>query len=353
MTNTKWLSALLAGTALVAASTAAMAETSLVTMTRNAAGEGVTFSIAPTADMPAGATEISISGELRALGSAYNGTAGDGYDGETESDYSTRARVVVKGSTETSVGTVGAYVRFQSTNGGDVTASKQYGYWQATPEWQILAGRTDSIGAIEAGVDWNLNASLFNYYAGPTNDTENQVRATYTTGPLSWAVAVEDTDPGSYTDSEGQDLAFGTQVKYSAGSGIDVALNGIMQDDGSYNSDYFIGAGLNTSFNSIGVTVAVGTGEGYEDALYSSLNADEGFTVASMGLTFGVSEATSVEVGMLYTDTEDQGSWSDINAAVLWSPAKQLTLGAGVGYSDFEGDDENETSAGIGAWFKF
>ena len=345
MTNTKWLSALLAGTALVAASSAAMAETSFLSLSRTAAG---TFLVSPTADMPASATEVSISGELRVLSSIYDYS---GYD-EAESDMSSRARVVVKGSTETSVGTVGAYVRLQSSNGDTVTASKQYGYWQATPEWQILAGRTDSIGAIEAGVDWNLNASLFSYSGGPTNDTHNQVRATYTTGPLSWAVAVEDTNDGSYTNSNGEDLAFGTAVKYTAGNGVDVVLNGVMQDDGNYNTDYFVGAGLNTSFNSIGVTAAVGMGEGYEDALYEGISSDEGFTVASLGMTFGVSEATSVEVGLGYTDTDNEGVNSDINAAVLWSPAKQLTLGAGVGYSEYD-NDESQTSAGLGAWFKF
>ena len=217
MTNTKWLSALLAGTALVAASSAAMAETSFLSLSRTAAG---TFLVSPTADMPASATEVSISGELRVRGLAEKDEGSD-----TLSNMDTRARVVIKGSTETSVGTVGAYVRLQSTDGGDVSASKQYGYWQATPEWQILAGRTDSIGAIEAGMDWNLNVSLFNYYAGPTNDTEKQVRATYTTGPLSWAVAVEDTDStccSDYTDADGDDLAFGTAVKYAAGNGVDV-----------------------------------------------------------------------------------------------------------------------------------
>jgi hypothetical protein len=351
MTNTKWLSALLAGTALVAASSAAMAETSFLSLSRSAAG---TFLVSPTADMPASATEVSVSGELRVRGLAQKGE-----EDVTTSNMDSRVRVVVKGSTDTSVGTVGAYARFENSNGSDegnddehVTANKAYGYWQATPEWQILAGRTDSIGAIEAGMDWNLNVSLFNYYSGPTNATTNQVRATYSTGPLSWAVAVEDTDADFYTDSDGDDLAFGTAVKYAAGNGVDVVLNGIMQDDGSANTDYFVGAGLNTSFNAIGVTAAIGMGEGYANAVVDGLNfSDEGFTVASLGMTFGIAEATSVEVGLGYTDADTYSS-SDINAAVLWSPAKQLTLGAGIGYSDFD-NNNTETSAGIGAWFKF
>ena len=340
MTNTKWLSALLAGTALAVASSAAMADSSLLT-------------ISPVADMPASATEVSISGELRVVGSFLNSSNDD-----AETDMGSRLRVVVQGSTETSVGTVGAYARLEQSNGNDnssnqVTANKAYGYWQATPEWQILAGRTDSIGAIEAGLDWNLNASLFSYEGGPTNATTNQVRATYTTGPLSWAIAFEDTAPGIYSYSDGDQLAIGTALKYSAGTGIDVVINGITQEDNGDEADYFVGAGVNTSFNNVAVTAAVGTGEGYQGATYATIDTDEAYTVASLGLTFGVSEATSVEVGMAYTDTDDYNDGvTDINAALLWSPVGQLTLGAGIGYTDYN-DGSTLTSGGLGAWFKF
>ena len=139
MTNTKWLSALLAGTALTVASTAAMADTSLITMTRNAAGEGVTFYISPTADMPASATEVTIEGELRGL---LTSTKADGSDRDT--DLGTRARVVVKGKTDTSVGTVGAYVRFNqsdfSTDDNYVDANKAYGYWEFSPGVTLTVG---------------------------------------------------------------------------------------------------------------------------------------------------------------------------------------------------------------------
>ncbi|MDP4823859.1 MAG: porin, partial [Aestuariivirgaceae bacterium] len=114
MTNTKWLSALLAGTALAVASSAAMADSSLLT-------------ISPVADMPASATEVSISGELRVVGSFLNSSNDD-----AETDMGSRLRVVVQGSTETSVGTVGAYARLEQSNGNDnssnqVTANKAYG----------------------------------------------------------------------------------------------------------------------------------------------------------------------------------------------------------------------------------
>lgn len=344
MTNTKWLSALLAGTALTVASTAAMAETSL-------------YFVSPVADMPASATQVSVSGELRAVAFAYKGREGDGIDAdETYSNLGTRARVNFSGSTETSVGTVGAFIRLQNVNGNETsdttTMNTGYGYWQASPEWQLLVGRTDSIGAIAAGTDWNLNSTLYSYYGGPTNTTNAQVRGTYTTGPLSWAVAVEDTNSENFTDSNGEDLAFGTSLTYTAGTGVDVTFSGIMQDDGSDKTDYFVGAGVNTSFNGVGVTAAIGAGNGYSNGTYLSIGGDEAYTVASLGMTFAVSEATSVEVALAYADDEDNNTVTDIGAAVLWSPAKQLTLGAGVGYSNWDAY-QNETSGGIGAWFKF
>lgn len=372
MTNTKWLSALLAGTALTVASTAAMADTSLITMKRNLAGEGVTFSISPTADMPAAATEVTISGEVR--GRALNSKV-KGADSTTDMD--SRARVIVKAKTETAVGTVGAYVRLEQSNGSVdgfdsgvdktantaddkntdanfVNADKAYGYWQMTPEWQLLVGRTDSISAIEAGIDWNFNGSLVGNVGGPTNSTEAQVRLTYGSGPFTWAVAIEDSSPGTAAASNASNYAIGSALKFAAGSGIDFSLTGLaVEDSVGSSSDYFLGAGANFELGSVATaTVAAGMGEGKTGNSYLTVGADEAFSNASVGLTFGVSETTSLELGYGYTDADLAGKASDITAALLWSPVSQMTLGAGIGYEDSDVDGKT-TSAGLGAWFKF
>ena len=105
MTNTKWLSALLAGTALTVASTAAMADSTFLTMTRNAAAQGVTFSVAPTADMPAAATSVTISGAV--------GQWVESIDSET--NFQTEADIYFAASTDTAIGkvSVGANVNLE------------------------------------------------------------------------------------------------------------------------------------------------------------------------------------------------------------------------------------------------
>jgi len=349
MTNSKWLSALLAGTALTVASTAALADTSLITMKRNLAGEGVTFSISPTADMPAAATEVSVSGEVRGR-AVYSKVKG----ADPTTDFNSRARVFIKGKTETAVGTVGAYVRLEQSNAGTVDANKHYGYWQMTPDWQLLVGRTDSIAAIEAGIDWNFNGSLVGNVGGPTNQTSTQARLTFGSGPFTWAVAVQDAVPGVATTSGGSDYGVGTALKFAAGSGIDFLLTAYSEQDSvGTDSDYYVGAGANFALGSFATaTVAAGMGEGIVGASYLTVLRDEAFSNASVGLTFGVSETTSLELGYGYTDADVAGKASDITAALLWSPVGQLTLGAGIGYEDADVAGKT-TSAGLGAWFKF
>lgn len=350
MTNSKWLSALLAGTALTVASTAAFADTSLITMKRNLAGEGVTFSISPTADMPAAATEVTISGEIR--GRALYSKA-DGADSTT--DLNSRARVFIKGKTETAVGTVGAYVRLEQSNSGTVNANKHYGYWQMTPDWQLLVGRTDSISAIEAGIDWNFNGALVGNVGGPTNSTETQVRLTYGSGPFTWAVSLEDSSAGTAATSATSNYAIGSALKFAAGNGIDFSLSSLaLEDNVGTDSNYFIGAGANFALGSFATaTAAVGMGEGKTGNSYVTVGVDEQFTNASVGLTFNVSEATALELGYGYTDADVAGTASDVTAALLWSPVSQLTLGAGVGYESGSAVAADTTSAGLGAWFKF
>lgn len=349
MTNTKWLSALLAGTALTVAATAAMADSSLVTMTRNAAGEGVTFSIAPTADMPAAATEVSIAGEVRGriLMNDANGEA-------SESDMNSRTRIVIKGNTETAVGAVGAYARLESSNGDHFTGGKTYGYWQMAPEWQLLAGRTDSIGAIEAGIDWNFDGSLTGNVGGPTNSTRMQTRLTYGTGPMTVALAVQDASPGDMEPSQNSSYEYGAAVKFSAGNGVDVSVAGVSAEADDDTTGYFIGAGANFAMGSIATaTAAVGFGSGEATgSSYISLDSDEDFTSASIGLSFNVAEGTQLQTGYGVTKGDIQGSASDVTAALLWSPVGQLTLGAGVGYESGDATDKLAT-AGLGAWFKF
>ncbi|MDP4823507.1 MAG: hypothetical protein NWR47_06115 [Aestuariivirgaceae bacterium] len=360
MTNSKWLSALLAGTALTVASTAAFADTSMLTMTRNAAGEGVTFSISPTADMPAASTEVTISGELRAL---LRSTKEDGSDRET--DLNTRARVVVKGKTDTSVGLVGAYVRFNQSNFSDdnnhVDTDKAYGYWEFSPGVTLNVGRNDSIASVVQGADWNGTQLFSGDGAGLTNASANQANVSFTSGPVAMTVGIEHSAVGS-------DLGVAANTVFSAGDfSAQLAGKSAKTDDtdiAAGDTAYAIGGGIGFSSGGFGLSVGAATGTGLA-AEYVTVNTgdttDDKFTAMSVLGTFNMTETTSLEawygtgtIEEIAATTADR-KVSGYGAGVFWNPVSQLRLGAGAGTHtiDAAGVETDSTQIGVGAWFKF
>ena len=366
MTNTKWLSALLAGTALTVASTAAMADTSLITMTRNAAGEGVTFYISPTADMPASATEVTIEGELRGL---LTSTKADGSDRDT--DLGTRARVVVKGKTDTSVGTVGAYVRFNqsdfATDDNYVDADKAYGYWEFSPGVTLTVGRNDSVASVVHGADWNGTQNFSGAGAGLSNAAANQANVAFTSGPVGLTVGLEHSPVGS-------DLGVAASTTFSAGDfSAQLAGKTAKSDDtdiAAGDSAYGIGGGVGFSSSGFSVSVGAATGTGLASE-YVSVNdgdtSDDKFTAMSILGTFSMTETTSVEAwygtGTIkdIANTAFDRKVSGYGAGVFWNPVSQLRLGAGAGTRTLEAAntaatatvETDTTVVGVGAWFKF
>jgi hypothetical protein len=371
MTNTKWLSALLAGTALTVASTAAMADTSLLTMTRNAAGEGVTFKISPSADMPAASTEVTVQGELRAL---LTSTKADGSD--RVNGLGTRARVIVKGKTDTSVGTVGAYVRFNQSNFSSdgshdaaaedtganfVDANKAYGYWEFTPGVTLTVGRNDSIAAVVHGADWNGTQNFSADGAGLTNSSFNQASVALTSGPVGLTVGVEHS-------LVGEDLGVAASTNFSAGD-FSAQLAGKTAktdatDIAAGDSAYALGGGIGFASSGFSVSVGAVTGTGLaSEYSYASTGdtTDDKFTAMSILGTFAMTESTSIEAWYGTSTVKDIAATTDdrkisgYGAGVFWNPASQIRLGAGAGTQTVEtaAGETDSTTVGVGAWFKF
>ena len=187
--------------------------------------QGYTIAVTPTADMPAPVSEVTVSAEIRTRllfsdesvnnddgDNASALTAAEGIDldadgdlGEASNalgfdtdnlDITTRGRLRVDGKTETSIGEVGGTIRLQGVDGGNPIMNIIWGYWQMTPNLQLGGGYTDSLAAIQAGVDWNGNAVLNGFNAGPTNHSVSQFRLTYSEGGLTLAASLEDNDSG-------------------------------------------------------------------------------------------------------------------------------------------------------------
>ncbi len=179
--------------------------------------QGFTFSIRPTADMPAPETEVTVSGEVRVRAGFISdpdfflfGGYHDGDGGSEDEDglsIDARGRVQVEGKTETAVGAVGATIRLESDYDGgyqepfegheteDVRMDIAWGFWDATPNFQLGGGYWYNTGTLQAGVDWQFS-DLLGLNMGFSNTTNEQIRLTWKSsdGAFTAALGIEDND---------------------------------------------------------------------------------------------------------------------------------------------------------------
>ncbi|WP_119387729.1 hypothetical protein [Taklimakanibacter lacteus] len=318
---------------------------------------GFTLSVLPTADA-APAAEVSVSGEIRTalLYSDFDESDDDNVD------INVRGRIFIKGKADTAVGEVGGYFRLQANGGGDFSdynesakINKAYGWWKFSPNWELMAGYNDNTGALQVGWDW-LAATGPTLSFGPSNPANEQIRLTYTSGPLSFAIALEDPDSGSVaggvdTDGDGliDDIATASSadtsdlpavqgyVMYSTDS-FTAQLAGLVQDDDIGDDlDWAIGGGATIGITEgFQLTAGAVYGEGtssYADNV-GPLTADEEFWAGSVGLLANLSEDTRLELGVGYEDYDNAGTALGFGGGVYWDPVSQVTLGVGATYID-------------------
>jgi hypothetical protein len=270
------------------------------------------ISVLPTADAPAGTT-ISWSGYARA-GLVYNNssvessivvsgrtaagwvdvgtvTQGTGPDAvvidlpeavdtdEDDIDVLARGQIRVNASTDTAIGEVGVDIRlrgnFNGNGNADVYADVAYGYWAMTPELTFGGGYAGSLGNIGYGYDGACSC----YYTDNADLAFNpgdvtQMRLSYASGPVSFAVALEDgsarlgADDFGASDAgvNGDKLGAAGELKYS-GDAFSGEISGVWRDtdEDETGSDalWQIGAGIGISMGDIvSLSLAAAMGEG-------------------------------------------------------------------------------------------
>ena len=121
-------------------------------------------------------------------------------DDDDNLDLNVRGRIFIRGKAETAVGEVGGYFRLQADGGGDFSdysestkMNKAYGWWKFAPAWELMAGYNDNVGALQVGWDWMAATGPVRSF-GPSNINNEQMRLTYSSGPLSFALSLEDPD---------------------------------------------------------------------------------------------------------------------------------------------------------------
>ena len=362
---------------------------------------GFTLSVVPTADA-APAAEVSVSGEIR---TALVYTDIDTEDFDDNLDVKVRGRIFIKGKADTAVGEVGGYFRLEASGGGNFSdysentkMNKAYGWWKFAPEWELMAGYNDNTAALQAGWDWMAATGPVSSF-GPSNINNEQMRLTYSSGPLSFAISVEDPDAGttfaavqvkddppgpttvatttslvSTTTADRSDIpAVGGYLMYSSDA-FTGQIVGFYQDDNlGDNADWAIGGGATIGLGEMfQLTAAAVVGEGTSQ--YSNnvgpLSVDEDFWGASAGLLANLSEDTRLELGVGYEDYDNAGTALGFGGGVYWDPVSQVTLGVGATYIDrkdtavvglnsddevdiVEGEDADSLEIFFGTWLRF
>jgi hypothetical protein len=331
---------------------------------------GFTLSVVPTADA-APAAEVSVSGEIR---TALIYTDIDAEDADDNLDVKVRGRIFIKGKADTAVGEVGGYFRLQADGGGNFSdyseatkMNKAYGWWKFAPEWELMAGYNDNTAALQVGWDW-LAASGPTASFGPSNINNEQMRLTYSSGPLSFAIAVEDADAGttfaattvqivnpgpltttalvlvSASTADRSDIpAVEGYLMYSSDA-FTAQIAGLYQDDNlGDNADWAIGGGATVGLGEMfQLTAGAVYGEGTTQYANNvgPLTVDEEFWGASVGLLANLSEDTRLELGVGYEDYDEAGTALGFGGGIYWDPVSQVTLGFGATYID-----RNDTAA--------
>ena len=343
--------------------------------------------IMPTADVPA-STTIEWSGYVRAI-VAYTDY---GYvDGDEDVNVWTRGQLNVTGKTDTAVGEVGATLKLRAdAHGVDSDprwfANEYWGWWAMTPEITFGGGFSGSLGNIGYGVDGSCNCYGTDWFTSEQRDEDQisvatnpgdvtQIRLSWASGPVSAAVALEDSD---YDGGSG-DLGVAGELKYS-GDTFSGEISAIWYEHDSFadvpavlgdnpatptnvETNFVITPATTTGADGDGWQIGAGAGFALGEIANLSAAASVGeepfkgdYWNASALINFNLSDSVHAEFGASYAEYDDIDTevWEAI-AGIYYDPVSQLTLGIEADYAEgleeFYGfDDEFLTVDFVTVW---
>lgn len=336
-------------------------------------GRATIISVVPSADAPLAAS-ISWSGYTRA-GVVYNGVRGKthdkayvlengawvrdaakdvkGSDDTNDYDVGLRGQLLVQAKTGTAAGEVGVEMKLRvDANGNgeaDFYGKVVWGYWAMTPELTLGGGYNQSLGDIVYGYDGSCtcyftdNADV-DFDPGDTS----QLRLSYVSGPVTFAVAVEDAALDDDTISKGLigvagEIAYAGDVFSGEIAGV---FRGSDKEQTGASQIWQLGVGGSIKMGELGdFTFAAATGRGpYEvqssGTIVNGLPYDNTWWGASTLASINLGETSHVELAAGYkhrdgNQTDYKGydvTKLDYNTYALmgglyYTPVSQLTLG--------------------------
>lgn len=365
---------------------------------------GFTIAVTPTADLPAPISEVVVYGFVKGdviydfdkdLGDAfYVGglftSSGNGDDHVRL--HARQSRFGIRSRTDTAIGQIRTQIEGDFfSEGNRFRLRHAYGEWDITPRWTFLAGQTWRTAVL---LPIGVSTVDFSSSAGPNGfPRAAQVRMTYRSGPISWAVAAE--APTHNSTATWPNLS--SYLQFDAPGGHEFIVSGTVADtsDTVFDSDdigWAVQAGANINLADI-ATLTVGGlyGQGGQNCQYlaqdtpfcgSALNIDKGVPGVDFfseegwgvlaGLSFGLTDTTTfnVQYGISWMDNEleavedhDSVLVQTVHANILWRPVQQMQLGWEVMWGQYDIDssdvafvgrkDDDAIRAQFGAWFFF
>jgi hypothetical protein len=383
---------------------------------QNPTDRGFTIAVTPTADLPAPIAEVVVYGYVKGdviydfdkdLGDAFSVPALWSSNGSGDNHVRLHARQTrfgIRSRTDTAIGQIRTQIEGDFfSEGNRFRLRHAYGEWDMTPDWTLLVGQTWSTAVL---LPIGVTTVDFSGSAGPNGFPRRaQVRLTYHSGPISWAVAIE--SPDHTSTAQWPNLA--SYVQFDAPGGHQFIVTGVLTDADDVVSEtdfgfitgersgvgWAIQAGANINLADI-ATLTVGGLYGENGAhctylaqhmgcdafdankfLFPDFFSDAGWGILA-GLSFGLTDTTTLNVQYGFTRLENDnghawwtgGPWAadhvdthTVHANILWRPVQQMQLGWEVmwGQYDFDGGDfgfgtkrkDDAIRGQFGAWFFF
>ena len=349
--------ALLGTAALVAASIGARAEnldalkTQMDTLTLNA-----------VADAPAAATTTIVwTGYVRGgVSTFYDKSKAAGLQYFT--DIRTKAGFKVVGTTDTAIGEIGVRIATQATfdegtgvtnaGNGAITTDGYFGYWKLTPNVQLGAGVDGSLGKTGQGFDAKCSTAYVSCFGGISNNPGGdpaQIRLSYADGPLSFAIAVEDSNNATIlVPNNASAVGVAARASYSADMFTGDLGGGYWGNAIGPESAWVVSGGIGANFGIASLSVGAGIGSGFA--------VGDDYTAVSALMNLKLGDTAHVELGAGHKWNTSPGAgaadFTTLGAGLYYDPVKQLTIGAEAAYIT-GGPTDGSYGVGLFTVFRF
>ncbi|MGI9481022.1 MAG: hypothetical protein ACR2OR_01570 [Hyphomicrobiales bacterium] len=224
------------------------------------ADRGATISILPTAGLTEGVTEISVEGYVKGdfiadfdqsnLGTTFTNGAGNDANFQPDQLFSTTAgqtRLRLRGVTDTKLGRMRAFIEtdFFSTCDDQKCNRLRHalGIWDATDSLSLAIGRFWRLGYDQIS---GIRLVDFGGSAGePENSRVEQVRVTYTKGPVEFVFGVQSPNNSTAVNTEAAGIGTGTSKSFGTAAYVDTPgwprLGGHLLYQASPDRRFFLG----------------------------------------------------------------------------------------------------------------